>query len=145
MNGARIKKIITGVPVFIYAFLTLFILLKGIVYWNGGDRAYDGISPDILRGVLMLLSLSFFVFAISFLYKITDKIPADKLRLFSVIAFLLMFSGQLVYVFTAPTGIRYDALKVYDEAVSLFSGKFRGRFAIRMVLPLCRGVNVFRT
>ena len=82
MTGARIKKIITGVPVFIYAFLTLFILLKGIVYWNGGDRAYDGISPDILRGVLMLLSLSFFVFAISFLYKITDKIPADKLRLF---------------------------------------------------------------
>ena len=122
MNGARIKKIITGVPVFIYAFLTLFILLKGIVYWNGGDRAYDGISPDILRGVLMLLSLSFFVFAISFLYKITDKIPADKLRLFSVVAFLLMFSGQLVYVFTARTGIRYDALKVYDEAVSLFSG-----------------------
>ena len=122
MNGARIKKIITGVPVFIYAFLTLFILLKGIVYWNGGDRAYDGISPDILRGVLMLLSLSFFVFAISFLYKITDKIPADKIRLFSVIAFLLMFSGQLVYVFTAQTGIRYDALKVYDEAVSLFSG-----------------------
>ena len=55
MNGARIKKIITGVPVFIYAFLTLFILLKGIAYWNGGDRAYDGISPDILRGVLMLL------------------------------------------------------------------------------------------
>ena len=125
MTGARIKKIITGVPVFIYAFLTLFILLKGIVYWNGGDRAYDGISPDILRGVLMLLSLSFFVFAISFLYKITDKIPADKIRLFSVIAFLLMFSGQLVYVFTAQTGIRYDALKVYDEAVSLFSGKFR--------------------
>ena len=122
MTGARIKKIITGVPVFIYAVFTLFILLKGIVNWNGGDRAYDSISPDILRGFLMLLSLSFFVFAISFLYKITDKIPADKLRLFSVIAFLLMFSGQLVYVFTAQTGIRYDALKVYDEAVSLFSG-----------------------
>lgn len=104
----------------VFGVLTMYLIFMGSFFWEGGNSAYSE-SNVFLRGC-ELLGGAFLIFCLlGFVQAALKKMDSRKLMLFAVICATGMFVVQFLFVLFAKAGIRYDALKVFDEAVALFS------------------------
>ena len=104
----------------IFSIFTIYLVCMGCFFWTGGNTAYDK-TPVLLRGIQMLFT-TLLLFLVFYLFsKVIGKMKEKNLLLLSATCALVMFVLQCVFVIAAKTGIRYDSLKVFDEALALFS------------------------
>lgn len=104
----------------IFAVFTIFLVFMGSFYWMGDNTAYNE-TGVLLRGLQMLFAVLLLFLVFRIIIKILDKADKKKLFMISAGCMVLMLILQFCFVAAAQTGIRYDSLKVYDEAVALFS------------------------
>ena len=112
---------IFSISMAVFAIFSIYLLIMGAFVWfNGGCSAFEQM-PVILRGICMLLS----VMLLAMVYRIVGKklvsLPKQKLKQIALMAGACLFVLQMVFVMLAKAGIRYDSLKVVDEAIALFS------------------------
>jgi hypothetical protein len=112
-----------SLTVIICSFFLIFagiIFLSGIFNWNGSAALYNEMNWWI-RGCLLLCAVTavFLIFTAikEFSEKLFQKINPIYIYLFLGILILLL---QIVFLFCSKSLLRYDALNVYDEAVSIF-------------------------
>lgn len=74
-----------------------------------------------LRGISMLSLAAFLCLIYGLLYRLIQKQPESKLKQIAIISGAVIFVLQMSFVMLAKAGIRYDSLKVVDEAIALFS------------------------
>lgn len=116
-----IRFFIFSISMAVFAIFSIYLLIMGAFVWfNGGCSAFEQL-PVILRGICMLLS----VMLLTMVYRIVGKklvsLPKQKLKQIAMMTGACMFVLQMVFVMLAKAGIRYDSLKVVDEAIALFS------------------------
>lgn len=112
---------IFSISMVIFAIFSIYLLIMGAFVWfNGGCSAFEQM-PLILRGICMLLSVILLTMAYCLVGKKLVSLPKQKLKQIAIIAGACMFVLQMVFVMLAKAGIRYDSLKVVDEAIALFS------------------------
>lgn len=104
----------------IFAIFTMYLIIMGCFCWVGGNTAYDGTSIP-LRGMQMIFATMLLFLLLCFLTKAIGKISEKALLRLSLICAITMFVLQCIFVAVAQTGIRYDSLKIFDEALALFS------------------------
>ena len=105
----------------IFATFSMYLLIMGAFVWfNGGCSAFEQL-PVILRGICMLMSVMLLTMGYFFLGKKLISLPEQKLKQIAMMTGACMFVLQMVFVMLAKAGIRYDSLKVVDEAIALFS------------------------
>lgn len=112
---------IFSISMAVFAIFSIYLLIMGAFVWfNGGCSAFEQM-PVILRGICMLLS----VMLLTMVYRLVGKklvsLPKQKLKQIALMAGACLFVLQMVFVMLAKAGIRYDSLKVVDEAIALFS------------------------
>lgn len=112
---------IFSISMAVFAIFSIYLLIMGAFVWfNGGCSAFEQM-PVILRGICMLLS----IMLLAMVYRIVGKklvsLPKQKLKQIALMAGACLFVLQMVFVMLAKAGIRYDSLKVVDEAIALFS------------------------
>ncbi|MBQ1172324.1 MAG: hypothetical protein IIX48_06985 [Lachnospiraceae bacterium] len=112
---------IFSISMAVFAIFSIYLLIMGAFVWfNGGCSAFEQM-PVILRGICMLLS----VMLLTMVYRIVGKklvsLPKQKLKQIALMTGACLFVLQMVFVMLAKAGIRYDSLKVVDEAIALFS------------------------
>lgn len=104
--------------------LSLFLLLSGFVcfngmfHWNGLDELYASRSV-LTRGIIML----FLILCMGFLWisckKVVQILSSKTIFYTSLLGFVFLFSFQIIFLLHEPSLLRYDALKVFDEALSM--------------------------
>lgn len=104
----------------IFAAFTIFLIFMGSFYWIGGNTAYDE-TPVLLRGLQMLCALLLLLLVFRAIIRLLSKAEKKTLYMVSAGCMLGMLVLQFVFVAVAQTGIRYDSLEVFDEAMALFS------------------------
>lgn len=104
----------------LFSLFTIFLIFTGSFYWDGGNSAYLN-TNTVLRGIELLSGtlLLFCLFGLA--VKALGKMEKEKIRAVTAVFGLLMIVFQFLFVAAAKAGIRYDALKVMDEALALFS------------------------
>lgn len=104
----------------VFSVLTMYLIFMGSFFWEGGNSAYSE-SNVFLRGC-ELLGGAFLLFCLlAFVQAALGRMDNRKILLFAAICAVGMLVMQILFVLSAKAGIRYDALKVFDEAVALFS------------------------
>ena len=112
---------IFSISMAIFATFSMYLLIMGAFIWfNGGCSAFEQL-PVILRGICMLLSVMLLTMGYFFLGKKLISLPEQKLKQIAMMTGACMFVLQMVFVMLSKAGIRYDSLKVVDEAIALFS------------------------
>ncbi len=112
---------IFSISMAIFATFSMYLLIMGAFVWfNGGCSAFEQL-PVVLRGICMLLSVMLLTMGYFFLGKKLISLPEQKLKQIAMMTGACMFVLQMVFVMLAKAGIRYDSLKVVDEAIALFS------------------------
>lgn len=112
---------IFSISMAIFATFSMYLLIMGAFVWfNGGCSAFEQL-PVILRGICMLMSVMLLTMGYFFLGKKLISLPEQKLKQIAMMTGACMFVLQMVFVMLAKAGIRYDSLKVVDEAIALFS------------------------
>lgn len=103
-------------------FITLsgYVVFCGIFFWDGLDACYEK-KDTILRGAQMSLALFSLGCIWLFLRRILQRCSKKTLDILSVVFLVLIPMLQLFYLLHEPCLLRYDALKVYDEALSMLS------------------------
>lgn len=114
------KLLIWRLSLALFIALAAFAVISGIFFWDGLDPNYAGKSV-FLRGVQMLLCLSACGGVWLCLRLWTRRLSEDTLSLLSTACFVLLFALQLIFLRHEPCQLRYDALKVFDEALSMLS------------------------
>lgn len=104
----------------IFSIFTIYLVFMGSFYWEGGNTAYSLMNIPA-RGVCMLLAVLLLLLLFGMIIKLLGKLDDKKLWRLSLVCGIIMFVLQIVFVVAARTGIRYDSLKVFDEALALFS------------------------
>lgn len=110
----------------VFSALTVYLVFMGSFFWEGGNIAY-GESSVLLRGGELLGGVFILFCLLGLLSTALKKMEERKILLFTAVCATGMLLFQVLFVFSAEAGIRYDALKVYDEAVALFSQKGIGK------------------
>ena len=77
--------------------------------------------PVVLRGFSMLAMVILLLMICCIIRKKLLTLSEHRLRTVSVCLFAFLFVMQMLFVMVARAGIRYDSLKVVDEAIALFS------------------------
>lgn len=104
----------------LFSLFTIFLIFTGSFYWNGGNIAYLN-TNTVLRG-MELLGAAFLLFCLfGMAAKVLDRMEKEKIRAVTAVFGILMLAFQFLFVAIARAGIRYDALKVLDEALAMFS------------------------
>lgn len=116
------KKIIFSFSLGLFSFFTVFLIVVGSFFWEGGNTAYMEAGP-LLRGLELLGGTVLLFLLLRLLAKRLDTIGKGKIRAVTAVFGILMVVFQFWFVAAAGAGIRYDALKVVDEALALFSQK----------------------
>lgn len=112
---------IFSISMAIFVTFSMYLLIMGAFVWfNGGCSAFEQM-PFVLRGICMLLSVMLLTVGYLFLGKKLLSLPKQKLKQIAMMIGACMFALQMVFVMLAKAGIRYDSLKVVDEAIALFS------------------------
>lgn len=114
------RKFVFCFSLAVFLILTTYLIIMGSFFWEGGNTVYEetGVllrGMELIAGVILLLGI--FSAMAGALHCADDK----RVMRITVICGGLMLSAQFLFVYTAKAGIRYDALKVLDEAVAMFS------------------------
>ena len=158
--GQFISKFIFAFTLAIFSIFTIYLIFMGSFYWEGGSTAYLE-TGTLLRGLEMLggTGLLFCVFLL--IARSIRFFDEKKLAALSAVCGGIMVLLQFVFVAAAGTGLRYDSLKVVDEALSLFSqqgigesdlggyfARYSNNYAMTImthwIIKLFRGIGVIR-
>lgn len=106
----------------VFSIFTIYLIFMGSFFWEGGNTAYLE-TGVLLRGLEMLgaTALLFRMFMLA--AKGLDHLEEQRIVALCALIGAFMVLLQFVFVAVAKAGIRYDALKVFDEALALFSQK----------------------
>lgn len=113
-----IKKIIWKLSLVLFIVLSSFVLFQGIFFWHGLDEYYTA-TPVFKRGILMIAGLFCLGLFWLFIIRLTRRLSDRTVRIVSCIGFALLVVFQLIFLVHEPCQLRYDALKVFDEALSM--------------------------
>lgn len=113
------KKMIWIFSLVLFILLSGYVLFQGIFFWDGLDDNYQSQSI-LVRGLTMMTGLFCFALFFVLLRKLSAKFSDKTALLCSVFGFILLFVLQMVFLIKEPCLLRYDALKVFDEALSMF-------------------------
>lgn len=116
------RKIVFYFSLGLFSLFTIFLIFTGSFYWDGGSTAYLN-TNTVLRGLELLSGTALLFFLFGLAAKRLDGIKKEKFRIVAIAVWILMVVFQFLFVAAARAGIRYDALKVLDEALALFSQK----------------------
>lgn len=158
--GQFIGKFIFNLSLVIFSIFTIYLIFMGSFYWEGGNTAYLE-TETLLRGLEMLAGTGTLFCLFLLLIKCIRGFDQSRLLIFTAVCGALMVLLQFVFVAAAGTGLRYDSLKVVDEALALFSrqgigeGDLGGYFArysnnyamtimTHWIIKLFRGIGVIR-
>lgn len=114
------KLFIWRLSLALFIALAAFAVISGIFFWGGLDPNYAG-KAAFLRGVQMLLCLAACGWLWLCLRLWTRRLSEKTLSLLSTACFVLLFILQMNFLRHEPCQLRYDALKVFDEALSMLS------------------------
>lgn len=128
------RKTVFCFSLVVFFIFTIYLIFMGSFFWEGGNTAYLE-TGVFLRGWEMLgaTALLFWMFRLA--AKGLDHLEEQRIVALSAMIGAFMVLLQFVFVAVAKAGIRYDALKVFDEALALFSqegiqaGDLEGYFA----------------
>ena len=158
--GQFVKKFIFNLSLVIFSIFTIYLIFMGSFYWEGGNTAYLE-TGTLLRGLEMLAGTGA-LFGMSLLIlKRICRFDKNRLLAFTAVCGALMVLLQFVFVAAAGTGLRYDSLKVVDEALALFSNqgigendlggyfaRYSNNYAMTImthwIIKLFRGIGVIR-
>ena len=104
----------------LFVLLGIFVAGNGIFFWDGLDACYEN-KPVLLRGSQMILALITLGCIWLVLCRLIRRISVRSVRILSITLLVLIPVLQLFFVLHEPCLLRYDALKVYDEALSMLS------------------------
>lgn len=111
------KKIIWKASMLLFLGLLLFVFYYSMSDWNSAPFFMEKFSAfERMLIAVPGIFLLFFVFVVikGFIWKKDEK----QLKKAALILLLTYFFLQLAYLFAMKVGLRYDALKTLDEAVS---------------------------
>ncbi len=117
-----IREIVFCFSLALFSLFTIFLLFTGSFYWDGGSTAYLN-TNTVLRGMELLSGTVLLFCLLGLAVKMLGRMNKEKIRIVTVVVGILMVVFQFLFVAAAKSGIRYDALKVLDEALALFSQK----------------------
>lgn len=116
------KKAVFNFSMGIFSIFTVFLIFMGSFFWEGGNTAYLE-TEVILRGLEMLGAVGLLFLGFWLISKRLEPLDEQRILAITALTGAIMVLLQFVFVAAAKAGIRYDALKVFDEALALFSQK----------------------
>lgn len=116
----QIKKIIWIFCLVLFMTLSFFVLFQGIFYWHGLDECYTA-SPVTVRGLLMIFGLFCIGLFWLFVIRLIKRLSEQVVLFISIISGIVLIILQLIFLYHEPCLLRYDALKVFDEALSMLT------------------------
>ncbi len=158
--GQFVKKFIFNLSLVIFSIFTIYLIFMGSFYWEGGNTAYLE-TGTLLRGLEMLAGTGALFGMFLLILKRICRFDKNRLLAFTAVCGALMVLLQFVFVAAAGTGLRYDSLKVVDEALALFSNqgigendlggyfaRYSNNYAVTImthwIIKLFRGIGVIR-
>lgn len=114
----NVKKTIWMASMLLFLGLLLFVFYHSMSDWNAAPFFMENFSP-FQRKLLTLLGISVLFFVFSAVRQIIWRKDGKQLKKAALMLFFLYFLLQLVYLSAMKAGLRYDALKTLDEAVSV--------------------------
>lgn len=158
--GQFVKKFIFNLSLLIFSIFTIYLIFMGSFYWEGGNTAYLE-TGTLLRGLEMLAGTGALFGMFFLILKRIRRFDKNRLLAFTAVCGALMVLLQFVFVAAAGTGLRYDSLKVVDEALALFSNqgigendlggyfaRYSNNYAVTImthwIIKLFRGIGVIR-
>lgn len=99
---------------------TGFVLLTSIANLELANF-FANYLPKWKNGLFVLTGVFFLYLFFRFFYKKATNITPKQRTFFVVGCFAVLFVLQLMFIIAMESGLRYDALKVLDEAISMFS------------------------
>lgn len=114
----NIKKTIWMASMLLFLGLLVFVFYHSMSDWNAAPFFMENFS-QFQRKLLTLFGILILFSAFSAVRRIIWKKDKAQLKKAALILFSIYFLFQLVYLFTMQVGLRYDALKTLDEAVSV--------------------------
>jgi len=114
------KKVIFGFSMAIFSIFTIYLIFMGSFFWEGGNTAYLK-TGAVLRGIEMLGAAGVLFWLSLLAAKRLERLKEQRVLAITAVTGAVMVCFQFVFVAVAKAGIRYDALKVLDEALALFS------------------------
>ena len=112
---------IFSAPMVIFAVFSMYLLVMGAFLWSNGGCTVFLQMPVVLRGFSMLAMVILLLMICCIIRKKLLTLSEHRLRTVAVCLFAFIFVMQMLFVMIARAGIRYDSLKVVDEAIALFS------------------------
>lgn len=113
-------QFIFGFSMVIFTLFTIYLIFMGSFYWEGGNTAYMETGTP-LRGLEMLGAVILLCLLFLLIIKGLRGLSRKKLLVLTTVCGIVIIFLQFAFVAAAQAGIRYDALKVFDEALALFS------------------------
>lgn len=113
-------KLIFHFSMLIFSVFSVFLIFMGSFYWDGGNTSYQE-TGTLLRGFEILAAAGVLFLIFLLIARRIQRSGEKKAAVCTVICGAGMLLLQVLFVVAAGTGIRYDALKVVDEALALFS------------------------
>lgn len=117
---SKLKIFLWKASLLLFIALSGYVVFCGVFFWDGLDACYEK-KDTLLRGAQMMLALFSLGCIWLFLYRLTRRLGDRTVKLLSVMLLILIPMLQLFYLLHEPCLLRYDALKVYDEALSMLS------------------------
>lgn len=114
----RLKTILWKASLVIFMGLLVYVFFFSLSDWNSALFFMEKFSAPVRMAMAVAstcMLLAFFLFLNRKLQTKSDRFLA-KLPYFLLVVFFIL---QMVYLFSMQVGLRYDALKILDEATSL--------------------------
>lgn len=113
---------IFGLSLVLFSLFTTFLLICGGFFWEGDSTVYAQTNV-LLRGLELFACVLLLFLLFCLLYRLVSALDEKKIFIITIAISVVGLVLQIWFVAAAKVGIRYDALKVYDEALALFSQK----------------------
>ena len=116
----HLKRYLWKASLLLFIVLSCYVVFCGVFFWDGLDACYEK-KDTLLRGAQMMLALFSLGSIWLFLCRLMRRLGDRTVKILSVMLLILIPMLQLFYLLQEPCLLRYDALKVYDEALSMLS------------------------
>lgn len=113
-----IKVILWKATLVLFLGLLLFVFYHSLSAWNSTPFLMEALGQKS-RMFITVLSICLFFFLFLLIKKMIWKKEAGQLKKVAYVMFGIYIILQLLYLIFMQVGLRYDALKTFDEAVSV--------------------------
>lgn len=120
MNNNKISQVLYSLSIGILTLLTLFILLLSINLDN--VEFFKTFLYGYKIPFFILFCAAFLFLVLYFIILIFNNYNLDKKKFFPYIILLLISCLQIIFILKMRSSLRYDTVKIFDEAISLLNG-----------------------